>query len=194
MGKPYSDLEKRAIAILAGGGNPATSADKEVANYWQWKINPTASNHDLPATSTRTAGRKLEAVGINPFQFSLPVSVFARVTISERAKAFAASFKTELGHDDLTGTNLAYPLGKFRPAKVYARKGASETSSERISRITGRRYKSYYAGSDEGFTAPFGEKTIGDDQFERQLVIRSAILASDTTINLITFSPEKANL
>jgi hypothetical protein len=67
MGKPYSDLEKRAIAILSGGGDPATSQDQELAKYWKWRLNPSATSHDLPEASIRDTGRKLDDVAIEPF-------------------------------------------------------------------------------------------------------------------------------
>ena len=51
MAKPYSDLEKQALAIIRGGGDPSTSQDEGLANFWKWKLNPAATSHDLPSES-----------------------------------------------------------------------------------------------------------------------------------------------
>ena len=83
-------------------------------------------------------------------------------------------------------------MARFTPAKVYWRKGAATTPITRTSRITGRKYKSYYEANDEGFTAPFGEKTANDTVTERQQAIRAAIQTETSTIDLLSFSPEKA--
>lgn len=192
MGKPYSDLEKRALAILANGGNPATSLDKELANYWQWKINPSLATHNLPEVSTRTVGRKLNNVGINPFGLSMAVNTFAKVSVSQRSQTWASStLETALSHQPLAGSNVGYKLGSYTPARVYARTGAAATSADRTSRVTGRKYKSYYAPADEGYTLPFGQNVDSSNFAVRQEVIRQAILVQDPTINLISFSPEK---
>jgi hypothetical protein len=82
-------------------------------------------------------------------------------------------------------------LGRFKPAKVYYRTGAAADSISRTSRITGRTYKSYYTGSDEGYTAPFGKVNTADTEVERRTAIKAAIVAADTTANLISFTPEK---
>ena len=192
MGKPFSDLEKRVIAILAGGGNPLQSNDQEVVKYWNWKINPTAASHDLPTTSIRASGRKTDEVNILPFTASLPASQFAKATFSKRAQTgIAGGVKTALAHKTVGENDSAIWLGKFKPAKVYYRTGAAENSVARTSRITGRSYKSYYTGSDEGFTAPFGKVNSTDTQLQRQVAIKAAIISADATVNLISFTPEK---
>lgn len=195
MGKPFGDLEKRALAVLAGGGNPAQSQDKELANYWTWRINPADNSHDLKTTSVRTSDRKLDDIGITPFSLDLPSGQLAKVTISQRSLAFAAGIKAALGYEDLGATTVAYRLGKFTPAKVYARTGASDVGVSRTSRITGRKYKSYYSEEKEGYSMPFGEKTAGDTQFERQTAISTALKAlAAQKIELISFTPEKARI
>ncbi len=192
MAKPFSDLEKRAIAILSNGGNPATSQDQELAKYWQWKLNPSLPSHDLPAASTRTVGRKLDDVAINPFGVDMAAGTFAKVTVSQRSAVFAnPGTKTALQHTVITPTTTAYRLGRFTPARVYIRTGAAAASTERTSRITGRKYKTYYTGSDEGYSLPFGQNTEGDTVQERQTAITAAVKVQDPLINLITFTPEK---
>ena len=188
MGKPYSDLEKRAIAILAGGGNPATSQDEAVRKYWQWKINPSSSAHDLPETSTRTTGRKKDEVLLLPFGVTLSTGLFAKAMISKRSNtALPSGVKTACAYKTLDTGNQALKLANFRPAQVYWRTGEGTTSAERISRITGRKYKSYYTAADEGFVAPFGRNNTSDVEGARQTVIKAAF----SGINLITFTPEK---
>lgn len=193
MAKPFGDLEKRAIAILAAGGDPATSADTALANYWKWKLNPSANSHDLPAASERPNGRKLQDIALVPFGIDLPTGQYARTTISERSFDFASQgILDELMLESIDVNTVAYRLARFRPAKVYARTGAAETSVERTSRITGRAYKTYYAASDEGFTMPYGNTATPSTPTERQAVITAAIQALDTTVDLITYTPEKA--
>ena len=192
MGKPFSDLEKRAFTILANGGDPAASQDSELASYWRWRINPSLNSHDLPAASERPDGRKLDDVYINPFGVDMPTGVFAKVSASQRALTYAqAGLKTALQHTTLAATETGFKLGNFKPAKVYLRTGAAATSLSRTSRITGREYKSYYAREDEGYTYPFGQNNDAETLSDRQSEIRTAILAQDSTINLISFSPEK---
>ena len=193
MGKPFSDLEKSVLAILANGGDPTQSKDKEVANYWAWKIDPSAVSHDLPVASERPNGRKLDDFAVTPFGIDLPVNQYAKVTISKRSQAFMTeTLKTALQIEDTGPTVTAYRLARFTPARVYARTGAADTPISRTSRITGRKYKSYYAAGDEGYSMPFGSTAAATTVVERQEVIKKAIKDQDATIDLITFSPEKA--
>lgn len=188
MGKPYSDLEKRALAVLAGGGNPATSQDEELRNYWQWRVNPRDSSHNLPEASTRTAGRKLDTVAIEPFSITLITNLFAAVTISQRTNnAAVAAVKTACGFRALAAEQKSLPIKRFTPARVYWRTGEAATSANRTSRITKRNYKSYYAAGDEGYSAPFGK--VGTDSVDQRQVAIAAALGN--TIQRITFSPEK---
>lgn len=192
MGKPFSDLEKRAYTILANGGDPLQSLDQELASFWQWRINPSANSHDLPAASERPNGRKLEDVAIRPFAVDLPTNTYAKVTISERSSTWGANDLQGLyQHVDITTTNIALRLKNFRPARVYARTGAANTPVSRTSRITGREYKSYYDRADQGYSAPFGDSADGDGLQARQVAIEQSLSSGDTTINLISFSPEK---
>lgn len=188
MGKPYSDLEKRALAILANGGNPAQSQDTAVANYWQWKINPSSAAHNLPETSTRTTDRKKDAVALNPFGATLATGVFAKAQITKRTNnALPAGVKTACAYQTVANNQQALRLRGYSPAYVYWRTGEATTSATRTSRITRKPYKSYYAPEDQGYLAPFGQSAAGDTEGERQKVIKSAF----TNINLITFTPEK---
>lgn len=192
MGKPYSDLEKRAIAILAGGGNPATSQDEAVKKYWTWKINPSAASHDLPAASTRTTNRKKDPKSILPFGIVLNAGLFATVQISKRSAtaAEAAGILDDCQYKTLASTDQSLKLKSFRPAQVYWRTGEAATSAERTSRITGRKYKSYYTGTDEGFVAPFGRNTGTDTEAVRQKAIKTALAAGSVKPNLVAFLPE----
>ena len=193
MGKPFSDLEKQAFTILANGGDPAQSLNEELARYWRWRINPAANSHDLPSESTRTQGRKLDDFGLNPFGIEMPTGVLAKVTMSKRTQAAIDDpLKRTFGISDLDDTTQSYRLGRFTPAKVYWRTGASTTPVERTSRITGRKYKSYYEESDQGYTAPFGEATDGASLQERQKEISAQIRQAFPTADLISFSPEKS--
>lgn len=192
MGKPYSDLEKQALAIIRGGGNPATSADEGLANFWKWKLNPADNSHDLPSESTRTTGRKLDFVAISPFA-SLPVATQqAKVTISQRAlAAVPAAVKTAAALKLASEEPTALVLGNFKPAKCYFRLGAATTATPRESRITKRKYKSAYTPSDQGYSFPFGKKTATDTLVSTQADIRTAFGTGATAPRLITFSPEK---
>lgn len=188
MGKPYSDLEKRAIAILANGGNPATSQDQALARYWQWKTNPSSNAHNLPEASTRTANRKKDEVYLEPFGVDLVDGILAKVFITKRTNtALPAGVKTACAHKTL-GNNQGLKLKSYSPAYVYWRTGEAATSAPRTSRITGRSYKSYYTQTDEGFLAPFGRSVATDSEADRQKAIKAAF---GTGINLITFTPEK---
>lgn len=193
MGKPFSDLEKRALAILANGGDPAQSRDLELARYWEWRINPSANSHDLPAASTRTQGRKLDDYAIKPFGIDLPTGTFAKVTMSKRTEAaLNDSQKTILQLIEIQDDTVAYRLARFTPAKVYWRTGAGTTPVERTSRITGRKYKTYYESTDQGYTAPFGKTTDGVSLQQRQQAIRGALQPEAGTVDLVSFSPEKS--
>lgn len=191
MAKPYSDLERQAIAILANGGNPAASQDTALARYWQWKINPSSNAHNLPETSTRTANRKKDPVYLSPFGVDLAASTFAKVAITRRTNtALPAAVKTACGYKTLgAGTDQGLGLKKYNPAYVYWRTGEATTSAPRTSRVTGRPYKSYYTGTDEGFMAPFGRNTATDSEADRQKAIRAAF--PTPVPNLLTFTPEK---
>lgn len=189
MGKPYSDLEKRALAILANGGNPAQSQDTAVANYWQWKINPSSNAHNLPTESTRTADRKKDAVALLPFGATLATGTFAKAQITKRTNtALPANVKSAAGYQTVSGTQQALRLRGYQPAYVYWRTGEATTSASRTSRITRRPYKSYYTASDQGYLAPFGRVNTADTEGQRQQAIKTAFA---TGINLITFTPEK---
>lgn len=188
MGKPYSDLEKRALAILANGGDPAKSQDTALAKYWAWKINPSSNAHNLPAESTRTAGRKKTEVALLPFGVTLGANVFAKAQITKRTDDNNSSIQSECGYQTLSIEDQALRLRGYNPAYVYWRTGAATTSTQRTSRITGKPYKSYYAQTDQGYLAPFGRKAAGDTEGERQKAIKGAL---GTSINLITFTPEK---
>lgn len=193
MGKPFSDLEKRAFAILANNGDPTQSKDKELAEYWKWRLDPTLASHDLPAASERPNSRKLQQVALVPFGIDLPTNQYAKTTISKRSFDFASSgVLDDLALESVDADTIAYRLARFRPAIVYARTGAADVTVSRTSRITGRKYKSYYAAADEGYTMPFGKKVAADTVTERQAAIRAALEAKTETIDLITFSPEKA--
>ncbi|WP_009632445.1 hypothetical protein [Synechocystis sp. PCC 7509] len=194
MGKRFGDLEKQALAILAGGGDPATSLDEGLKKFWAWKINPSAASHNLPAVSERPNGRETLEIHLKPFAATLPANVFATVTLSKRSDtAGGNAIKTACGLTVPTvGTDIGLKLKNFTPARVYWRVGRAASSSDRISRITGRSYKSYYAAADEGFSMPFGKKGT-DDLESRQVEIETAVeeLAGVGANGLITFSPEK---
>lgn len=189
MGKRFGDLEKQALAILANGGNPATSQNKALASYWTWRINPSDSSHNLPTASERPNGRKTNPTYLQPFGVVLPSNVFAKVTISQRS--FTAASATVLAacnlHTLVPASETGVKLKSFTPARVYWRTGEATTSAPRISRITKETYKSFYAATDEGYSVPFGRKGT-DSLLTRQNEIKAVI---GTGINLITFSPEK---
>ena len=193
MGKPFADLEKQALAILANGGDPTQSKNKAVAEFWEWKINPSAPSHNLPAASERPTGRKLDDVNIKPFTQPLKTGVLARVTVSKRSKEastdgiISAAEHRQLGTDD-----ISIALKGFKPARVYWRTGASATAEERTSRITGRKYKSYYTAADEGFSLPYGNSATGTTQYEKQTTLKTLIAPANSTVDLVTFTPEKA--
>lgn len=190
MANRFGDLEKRAIAILANGGNPANSNDTELARYWQWKINPSSANHKLPAASVRGTNRKLNNRHITPFNVEMVAGTFVQVQISQRTATAAQTIATQLGYQTLTAGQNSYPLKKFKPAQVYWRTGAAATSTPRTSRITGKPYKSYFTGADEGYTASFGK--VGTDSYtDRTRAIQTAL---GNTINLVTFTAEKASI
>ena len=192
MGKPFSDLEKRAFAILANGGDPSQSLDSALANYWRWRVNPSAASRDLPDASTRTQGRKLDDVAIRPFGINLPTNTFAKVTISQRSKAWASTeLATVYQHVTPTDAQMALRLGRFSPARVYARTGAAGTPIPRTSRITEREYKTYYDRADQGYSIPFGETADPNGVQNRQTAITEALQTEGRAIELISFSPEK---
>lgn len=187
MGKRFGDLEKQAIAILANGGNPAASTDQALAKYWAWKINPSSNDHNLPAASERPNNRKLTDIAIEPFALVLPANIFAGCTYSKRSETAGAGVKTACGIKVLGTNDIRLNIKSFKPARVYWRTGEAAESAARISRITGRTYKSYYAATDEGFSVPFGKVGAGTVA-ERHAAIKAALPA---TLNLITFSDEK---
>lgn len=189
MGKPFSDLEKQALRLIAGGGNPLTGNDEELKKYWQWRINPAAPSHDLPEASSRATGRTLVDIGIIPFGFDLAASQVAKATISQRSKAFYNGEKEELGHKTISETVIGIPL-EFKPAKIYARRGAATTPREERSRITGRKYKTKFSPTDQGFTAPFGVKTAGEEISDRQRALAIKIYAIEG-VGIVTFTPER---
>ncbi len=189
MGKRFGDLEKQALALLAAGANPASSPDTALANFWKWKVNPSDPSHNLPTTSQRLSGRKTNPTYLLPFGVTLSSNVFAKVTISQRS--FVAASATVLAacglHTLVPASEIGLKLKSYTPARVYWRLGEATTSAPRISRITKRTYKSVYTATDEGYSVPFGRKST-DSLLQRQTEIKAAI---GTSINLITFSPEK---
>jgi len=188
MAKRFGDLEKRALAILANGGNPATSQDEALRNFWQWKINPSANSHNLPAASERPNGRQTSPVYIKPFSVALAGTIYAKVTISQRSNTAATQpIKDACGLTVITTNDVGLGLKGFTPARVYWRTGRADSSSDRTSRITNQPYKSYYAAGDEGFSVPFGLRST-DNLAKRQNDIKAAINLPNA---LITFSPEK---
>lgn len=189
MAKPYSDLEKRAIALLANGGNPAQSQDTAVARYWQWYTNPANANHKLPTASKRPNDRKKDAVYLRIFSKDLAVTTFAHVQITKRTNtAMPSGVKTACNYHTLGTNDEGIGLKGFKPAYVYWRTGEATTSADRTSRVTGRTYKSYYAAADQGYLAPFG-KYGTDTEGDRQRAIKAAFGA--TPPNLLTFTREK---
>lgn len=190
MAKRFGDLEKRALAILANGGNPANSQDTALRNYWNWKINPSSAAHNLPAGSERPNGRKKNPVYLEPFAIDLPAGIIAKVTISQRSDTVAnAAIKSACGLA-LLGSATGLGLKGYTPARVYWRTGEATTSAPRTSRITNQPYKSFYTGTDEGYSVPFGRSGT-QTLAQRQAAIKTAIAPAGSPINLITFSPEK---
>lgn len=193
MGKPFSDLEKRAFTILSNGGDPAQSLDRELASYWRWRLDPSAASHDLPQESIRTNDRKLRDVAIRPFDLDLGNDVFVRTTISERSyAAIGDGTKATLNIQDIAATTTAYRLARYTPPKVYWRTGGGDRPLPRTSRITGRKYTTYFQRSDPGYTAPFGKAAGAERVSARQALIRAALQPAEGTLDLISFSPEKA--
>lgn len=177
------------LRLIAGGGDPLTGNDEVLKKYWKWRINPADASHRLPATSSRTVDRQTKEIGIKPFGLELATGQAARVLLSIRSAAFYDTKKAELGHITPSATVQDIPID-FRPARIYARKGASTTPLSQTSRITGRAYKSKFASTDEGFSAPFGVKTAGDS-----IVVRQSVLATEiggiSGVGLVTFTPER---
>lgn len=193
MGKAYSDLEQRALAVLAGGGDPAASQDQALSNYWKWRVNPLAPSHNLPAASERPAGRKLIDVTITPFGLPSTVDALIKTTISIRSQEFFTSRFATLGISLITGETTGIPLrlNGYKPARVYARTGAGTSGVPRISRITGRRYKSYFTETDQGYSAPFGKKAAASTEAGQQADIKGSFTGANNTVGLVTFTPEK---
>jgi hypothetical protein len=189
MGKPFSDLEKQALRLLAGGGNPLTGNDDQLKKYWKWRINPGDPSHNLPTESTRTVGRQLNEIGIIPFGLDLATNQVAKTTVSQRSQTFYASKKSELGHKTLGGTTITIPLD-FIPARIYARQSTATAPREETSRITGRKYKTKFTSANQGFSAPFGLKTAGDEIAARQLALAVEIRGLQD-VQLVTFTPER---
>jgi hypothetical protein len=188
MARRFSDLEKQVKAILANGGNPLTSSDEAVRKFWEWYTNPSSAAHRLQAGSKRATDRKLDERAIITFNEVLPTGGFAKVLISKRTAAAATGgILTALGYQTLTTEQKAVKVGKFKPAQVYWRTGEATTSADRVSRITNRPYKSYYAAGDQGYTASFG-KTGTDSYTDRVKAIKTAL---GNTISLVTFTAEK---
>ena len=195
MPKPFSDLASQVMAILASGGDPLQSQNEAVKKYWQWRLNPTDDSHDLPDESTRTEDRQLEDVYIEPFGVDLPDKLYAKVTISKRSLDFFTAKFTDLGvKATLADGEIGLKLGDFTPARVYARTGGATAPQERISRITGRKYKSYYARTDQGYSAPFGTKGTTLDYFTRTTEVETAVKDIATVKDFVTFSPEKTKV
>lgn len=188
MANRFSDLEKSVKAILANGGNPSTSSDDAVRRYWEWYTNPSSAAHRLPTTSVRGNNRRLSDRHITPFTVEMVAGTFARVKISARTATAAAALTNALGYQTLTAGQNSYGLKSFKPAQVYWRTGAATDSSPRTSRITGRPYKSYFTGADEGYTASFGRPNTTDTYTDRQRAISTAL---GNNIQLITFTGEK---
>lgn len=142
--------------------------------------------------SLRSTGRKLDFVTILPFA-TLPVATQqAKVTISQRSlAATSAGLKTAAGLSLLSEEPEALTLGKFKPARVYYRTGAGTTPTERISRITKRKYKTAYAPTDQGYSVSFGKTTATSTLAERQIAIANVFATATPKIELYTFSPEK---
>lgn len=191
MGKPYSDLEKQALAVIRGGGNPANSQDQGLANYWKWRLDPSDASHDLPDASTRKIGRKLDYIAVKPF-VTLPVATqYAKVTISQRSlQGMPTTLKPVAGFKTLTEEPTALLLGGFKPARVYFRKATGTTEQPRTSRITKRKYKTSYTASDQGYSVPFGKIATTDTQLSTQQDLTVLLTAPNPGFTLVTFSPE----
>jgi hypothetical protein len=192
MGKPYSDLEKQALAVIRGGGNPANSADKGLANYWTWRLDPLDASHDLPEASTRSTGRKLDYIAVKPFATLAVATQYAKVTISQRSlQGMPTALKATAGFKTIIEEPGALLLGKFTPAKVYFRRSTGSTNTERTSRITKRKYKTAYSASDQGYGVPFGKVAATDTLLSSQEDIAALLGGGTTPWTQITFSPEK---
>lgn len=192
MGKPYSDLEKQALAIIRGGGNPANSADQGLANYWKWRLDPSDSSHDLLDASTRKTGRKLDYIAVKPFATLAVATQYAKVTISQRSlSGMPENLKAIAGFKTLTEEPTALLLGNFKPAKVYFRKATGTAQESRTSRITKRKYKTIYDATDQGYSVPIGKVGATDTLLETQAAVTALLSAGTTPWTQITFSPEK---
>ena len=189
MGKPFSDLERRAIALVAVQPNYTTWPDEELRKFWAWKIYADRASHNLPAASERPTGRKKTKVYLTPFGQNIPTTVVFGCTISERsntARTTQSLTDAALGYEPIAA-KMDLTTKRFKPARVYYRTGDAADSIGRVSRITGRTYKTYYSGSDQGYSAPFG-KVGTDTEGARQTALKTAI---GTDIKLITFTSER---
>jgi hypothetical protein len=173
----FGDLEERLLTYLQSGGAVAQIQDRALKKYAEWKFNVGGNERNLPDTSVRNR-QGLKYAIIKPFGRTNS-DMLVYVSVSNRAYEWANeqnAVKVELKWQALpaaNATNLPNLIKGFSPAQAVFRQQATSTIS-RVSRITGKTYKTKSGSSQQGYVLPFGSTVATEKEIERSRIIANA--------------------
>lgn len=164
-------------------------SNKVITTYKAYLDNPEIAKQEHPVTN-RPASKPLY---IRPFSLDLAASQLVKVSASETvitARLGAVNTGGNRAMATLSGTDSAFRLARFRPAKALIVTGVKTTGTREVSKTSGLPYK-YYGG--ERTSIPFGQKSETETITEAFAAIYGAIRGTNPTAASpkVTLMPER---
>lgn len=164
-------------------------ANKVITTYKAYLDNPEIAKQENPVLNRP----KSKALYIRPFSIDLPATQFVKVSASETvitARLAAVNTGGTRALATLAGTDSAFRVDRFRPAKALIVVGRRATGTRQVSKTSGLPYK-YYGG--ERTSIPFGQKADTETILEAFTAIQTAIQGATPTAAspIVTLMPER---
>lgn len=164
-------------------------ANKVITTYKAYLDNPDLARQENPVLN-RPKSRPLY---IRPFSLDLAATQLVKVSASETvitARLGAVNTGGSRAVATLAGTDTAFRLDRFRPAKALIVVGRKATGTREISKTSGLPYK-YYGGTRTSI--PFGQATETETILEAFTAIQIAIEGATPTAGgpTVTLMPER---
>lgn len=164
-------------------------ANKVVTTYKAYLDNPEIAKQENPVTN-RPPSLPLY---IEPFSFDLGENQYVKVSASDTvitARLGAVNTGGTRARKTIVGTDQAFRLDRFRPAKLLIVTGRKTTGTREVSKTSGLPYK-YYGGNRSSI--PFGRKADGEDQNQAFEIIKTAIRGETPNASspIVTLMPER---
>lgn len=132
---------------------------------------------------------RLRRIALRPFSLDLPAGNYAEAFVSDRAFGQLSATVGARIKTDATALGSAFPLRKFKPAKLvfFNGSGALQTTRSKFTKLY------YRKRQGTSYTISFGQASAGETFAEGAAALMTAMAAANTENNRVWVQPEKYN-